>query len=117
MQMKQIRNQFELLVEQFCLSSAFKALDIVAFQCILRVSITEVHSGLMQLVTTSCFSNSESSHSLAIISWSVCFMCVSASICVLRVNANWRGLHVCNEQSQFLSAQCGAPSEVQTLPV
>lgn len=30
--------------------------------------ITEVYSGLMQLVTTSCFSNSESSHSLAIIS-------------------------------------------------
>lgn len=34
----------------------------------LRVTIKEVFSGLMQLLTTSCFLKSESSHSLAIIS-------------------------------------------------
>ena len=47
----------------------------------------------MQLVTTSCFLNRESSHSLAIISWSVCFVCISVSVYVLWVNANWGGVH------------------------
>lgn len=47
----------------------------------LRVTIKEVFSGLRQLLTTSCFLKSESSHSLAIVSWK-CVLCVSPSGCV-----------------------------------
>lgn len=67
---KQIKIELEEVVEQlsqFCFS-VLKYTDIAGCQCILSVSITELYSGLMQLVTTSCFLNSESSHSLAIIS-------------------------------------------------
>lgn len=63
----------------------------------------------MQLVTTSCFLNSESSHSLALVSWSVFRVCERRHLCVLWVNVSWGGLHVCNVQSQFFSTQCGAP--------
>lgn len=45
----------------------FQKSDSELSSVFLRVSIT-VYSGLMQLLTTSCFSNSESSHSLAIVS-------------------------------------------------
>lgn len=107
-QIKQIKIQYENVMEQFSLSSAFKAVRYCRSSVYFE---SKYYRGVLWF-------NADGNHFLFFEQWIFSQFGHSFLKCVFRVWARafvccgltqTGGLHVCNEQSQFLSTRCDAP--------